>query len=317
MVSKTLKKVLRDIRSLKIQGSSKVRKAIVHALKQSVFESKAKTIPAFKAELKKNAFELVKARPTEPETRTAIRIILKAASLETQKLQELKDAVVEATENYEINRKKAMETIAEYGANAIEKGDVIFTHCHSHTVEGILVKAKRKIDYVIATETRPKLQGQITATNLSKAGIEVKFVVDSAAYRFMKDADKFFTGCDAVLVDGGVVNKIGTAQISLAAWRFNVPHYVATSSHCFEPITYFGIPEEIEQRNPKEVWEKKLKKVKVLNPAFDITEQEYVQAIISELGVMGPEMFAMEMVQQLELNKRKREFMSLLQLLKK
>jgi len=316
-VSKAIKKTVGRIKKLEIQGSSRVRKAVVSALKESVLESRAKTIAGFRGELKKNAFELIKARVTEPEARTAVRIILKAGSLETQKLQELKDSVVEAAEKYELNRKKAMETISEYGANMIEKGDVIFTHCHSHTVEGILVRARRKIDYVIATETRPKFQGRITATNLSRAGIEVKHIVDSAGYKFLEEADKFFTGCDAVLIDGSVVNKIGTAQISLAAWRYNTPHYVATSSHCFEPVTYFGFPEEIEERPTSEVWEKRLKNVKIRNPAFDITEQEYIQSIVTELGVFPPTMFAMEMARQLELSKRKQEFLSLLKILGK
>ncbi len=312
MESKSLKKVLRDIRCLKIQGSSAVRKAVVAALRESVLESRAPTVVAFKNELKRNAFELVKARPTEPETRTAIRIILKAASLETNNLQALKDAVVEAAEQYEENRKKAMKAMAEYGSNIIEKGDVVFTHCHSHTVEEIFVKARKKIDYVIATETRPKFQGRITAERLSKRGIEVVHIVDGAAYTFMEEADKFFAGCDAVLADGSIVNKIGTAQIALAAWRYNTPFFVATSSHCFEPVSYFGMPEIIEERPAAEVWSKKLKGVKVRNPAFDITNANYVRYIITELGVFSPKMFALEMVRQLELGKRKQEFMGLL-----
>jgi ribose 1,5-bisphosphate isomerase len=317
MPSKSLKKVLRDIRSLRIQGSSRVRKAIVAALKQSVFESRAKTVMAFRNELKKNALELIMARPTEPEARTAVRIILKAASIETKRLQELKDTVVKATEKYEAERKRAMLEIAEFGSNIIEKGDIIFTHCHSHTVEGILTRARKKIDYVIATETRPLLQGRITAKNLGKLGIEVKLVVDSAAFAFMEEADKLFTGCDAVLADGSIVNKIGTAQIALSAWRYNVPYYVATSSHCFEPASYYGIPEKIEKRSPKEVWDKKVRGVTIRNPAFDITKADYVQAIVTEIGVFPPKMFALEMARQLELSKRKQEFMSLLKLMQK
>jgi len=316
MASKNLKKVVKDIKALKIQGSSKVRKAVVAALKQSVLESRAKSANAFKNELRRNAHSLLTARATEPETRTAVRIILKAASDETLALQELRDKVIETAEKYEANRANAMKEIAEYGANIIKKGDVVFTHCHSHTVEKVLIKAKDKIDYVIATETRPRFQGRITTQNLSKAGLEVVHAVDSAGFALLEQADKFFTGCDAVLADGSVVNKIGTAQISLAAWRWNVPHYVCTSSHCFDPLTHYGIPEEIEERPAEEVWEKAPKGVKVRNPAFDLTEAEYVQAIVTELGVFAPRMFALEMVRLLNLSKNKREFLSLTKLLK-
>jgi len=316
-MSKSVKKTVREIKSLKIQGSSKVRKAILEALKKSVHESSAKTLVAFKRELGKNALELLKARPTEPESRTAIRIILKAASVQTQLLGEAKESVIEAINAYEKNRKKAMETISEYGANLIQKDSVVFTHCHSHTVEEILKKAKSRIKYVISTETRPKFQGRITAQALTQAGLKVVQIVDSAALRFMKEADLFITGCDAVLGNGDIVNKIGTSQISLAAGKHDVPHFVATSSHCFEPLSYFGIPEEIEQRPSEEIWNKKLKGLSIRNPAFDVTPAHYIQEIITEKGVFAPETFAMLMFEELGIEHRKEEFLSLLKLLKK
>lgn len=312
MESKSLKRVLKDIRELRVQGSSAVRRAIVNALKQCTLESRAKNVEAFRNELRRNAFALLRARPTEPEARTAVRIILKAASVETMALQELKERVLKEIEHYEDSRARAMRVIAEHGANVIEDGDVVFTHCHSHTVEAILLKAMEKIEYVIATETRPRFQGRITAENLARAGLDVRLVVDSAAYSFMREADRFFTGCDAVLVDGSIVNKVGTALISLAAFRFNVKHFVATSSHCFDPLTYFGVPEKIEERPPEEVWGKRLKRVLVRNPAFDVTDARYVHAVVSELGVLPPKMFALEMVRLLELNKWKQAYLSML-----
>ena len=291
-MSKSVKKTVKEIKTLKIQGSSKVRNAILLALKKSMHESSAKTLIAFKREMENNALALLKARPTEPESRTAIRIILKAASAHTQSLGEAKDSVIDAIDAYEKNRAQAMKTIAEYGANLITKDSVVFTHCHSHTVEDILKRAKSKIKYVIATETRPRFQGRITAANLTNAGLAVQMIVDSAASRFIGEADLFITGCDAVLGNGDIVNKIGTAQISLAAGKEDVPHFIATSSHCFDPLSYFGIPETIEQRPVEEVWDKNLKGLSIRNPAFDITPAHYIQEIITEKGVFAPETFA-------------------------
>ncbi len=317
MTQNNLKRVVAAIKSLKILGASKLRKAAVRAMQNVALCSNAKTAKEFKKEIEKSAVMLLCSRPTEPGMRTAIRIILKATSARTESFAELKKNVVKVCENYESDREKAMLAISDYGSNLIEKGSVVFTHCHSHTVEAILLKAKKKIDCVFCTETRPMFQGRITATNLSRAGLDVVMVVDSAANKFMHQATLFLTGADAILNDGSVVNKIGTSLISLSAHRNNVPHFVATSSHCFDPMTYFGVPEQIEERCAAEVWNKKMKNFCIRNPAFDITPAELIKGIITEKGVFSPENFAMEMYEHLELEKKGKDFLSLLKLMKK
>lgn len=308
----TFSKTVKDIRSLKIQGSSKVRKAAVLALKKSVSKSRAKTLVAFRRELQSHCLAILKARPTEPETRTALRIILKAASLHSRDLQEVKDNVLATIRNYEKDRKEAMEKIALYGSRLIEKGDTLLTHCHSNTVEEIFKKAKKRIEMVYCTETRPRFQGRITASNLSKAGIPVTMIVDSAVDRFMHPVDKVFVGCDAVLSNGDIVNKVGTAHVALAAKKHHNPFFVCTSSHCFDPTTYYGFEEEIEERAKEEVWDKPPKGVRIRNPAFDVVDAFYVHSIISEMGVFDPENFALEMYDRLDLGKRQEPFMGLI-----
>jgi len=316
-MGKNFNRTMKDIKDLKTQGSSKVRKAAVQALKHSVSNSKAKTLVAFRRELQRHCLEILKVRPTEPETRTALRIVLKAASLHSRDLQDVKDHVLKTIRGYEKDRKEAMEKIALYGSRMIEKGDVLMTHCHSHTVEEIFKKARKKIKMVYCTETRPMFQGRITAANLAKAGIPVTLIVDSAVERFMHPVDKVFVGCDAVLSNGNVVNKIGSAHVAHASKKHHNPFFVCTSSHCFDPVTYFGFEEKIEERDENEVWERPPKKVRISNPAFDIVDAFYVQSIITELGVFDPENFALEMYNLLDLGKRQEPFMGLLQTLKK
>lgn len=309
-------RTVRDIRLLRVQGASHVRKAVVSAIKESVQQSRAKTARQLRAELKKNMLLLAKARPTEPETRTALRIILKSA-MKKLPLNELKKSIESECTEYEYNRKKSMEAIAKIGARRLKNKPVIFTHCHSHTVEGILIELKRqkRLKHVFLTETRPRWQGRITATNLTKAGIPCTMVVDSAARSFIGKADAFLTGTDAVLANGAIVNKIGTSMISLAAKKAHVPHYAATSSYSFDPATFFGAQEKIEERPAGEVWEKKLKNLNIRNPAFDVTEPELVQAIICEKGVFTPKRFVKQMARELALEGKK--FVSLIELLQK
>lgn len=309
-----LEKTVSDLRSLKIQGSSQVRKAIVFAVKDFAKKDKSKNVKEFRKKLKLVMKKLLLARPTEPETRTALRIILRKAN-ENLPLSELKKAVVRECIDFEKNRKFALEIIAYNALKLFKKNSVAFTHCHSHTVEEILALAfkKKKLKRVIATETRPKLQGRITVTNLTKRGIPCTLIVDSASATFLKEADIFFTGADALLADGSVVNKIGTALISDYAKKEKVPHYVASSSHCFDPLTFFGKKEVIEQRPVEEVWEKKFKKLSIANPAFDLTPAKNVSGIVSELGVHSPKSFSNFMVRKLHL---KKGFTSLQDLLK-
>ena len=111
-MKKKFDKTISDIGSLKIQGSSKVRKAAVAALKQSVAKSRAKTLPAFRRELQRHCLDVLKTRPTEPETRTAIRIILKAASLHSRNLQEVKERTLNSLENQDYQYEDLVENVS-------------------------------------------------------------------------------------------------------------------------------------------------------------------------------------------------------------
>ena len=310
-----VRETAKRIRRLEIQGSSKVRKAVVNALRESVEKSKAKNAEQLREELKHNVLLLANARPTEPETRTALRIILRAAQKELA-LEELKGEIIKACTEYEKNREKALQMIAEIGSKALKDCGIIFTHCHSHTVDEILKRMHDKgyLQEVICTETRPRYQGRITASNLTKAGIACTMIVDSAARMFIGKADAFLTGCDAILASGAIVNKIGTSLISLAAKKAKVPHYVASSSHCFDPATYYGRKEPIEERPANEVWEKRVKRLTIRNPAFDITEAELVKALICEKGVLTPKRFVKLMVKELALDKK--PYVSLIDMLR-
>jgi len=319
MKRKGLKAIAQAIRDLKIQGASKVREKAVKAIAESVKHTETRDVHKFKKELKGNLLLILNARPTEPELRTAVRIILKKALHETESLHELKEHIYSACMNYEKERKKAMQLIALYGARIIPKNSIVLTHCHSSTVEEILSLAhkQKKLREVYCTETRPLFQGRITAQNLARKGIKVTLFTDSAVFSLMKKCDLFFTGADAILSDGSIINKIGTSGIALAAKKFCVPYYAATSSHAFDPLTFYGIEEKIEERNPSEVWDKKLKNLNIRNPAFDRTESEFIEGIITEKGVLTPESLVQLKYKELHLDKQKEEFLDIYKRIRK
>ena len=174
-----------------------------------------------------------------------------------------------------------------------------------------LIKAKKKIAHVYCCETRPRFQGRITASELSKAGIKVTLIVDNAASTVLKKCDYFFSGADAFLADGDVINKIGTNQISILCKKYSTKHYVVLSTHKFEPSSFFGKDSPIEQRNSKEVLEKNIKGVEIINPAFDRTDSSLIEGIICEKGVFSPQLLAGNLYTELKLDKYEKNFLTL------
>ena len=286
-----LSKIAADIKSLKIQGASKVENATIQAIKLFAKESSQEDKEIFLNELKELIIIFSTLRPTEPETRNFARYLLvKVMHQKFSDADEAKQKIISACDNYLKLKEEHKKKIIEFGVRMIDKNSVILTHCHSSSVEAVLKNAfeENKIKEIYCTETRPLFQGRITADNLSKIGLKVNHIVDSAVYSIMDKIDLFFSGCDAILSDGSLVNKIGTATISNVCDKFNVPHYVCTRSYKFDPITFFAFKEKIEQRNASEIWNKKNKNLNILNPAFDITPANSVQQYITEKGVFSP-----------------------------
>jgi ribose 1,5-bisphosphate isomerase len=117
-------------------------------------------------------------------------------------------------------------------------------------------------------------------------------VVDSAVRYVMKDVDMIIVGSDSITADGSLYNKIGTSMVATIAHDKRVPFYSATQLYKFDPISKWGQMTEIEMRPAKEVLAEKMNGVKILNPAFDITEPEYIRAYITEAGIVPPQEIA-------------------------
>ena len=287
-------KIVKDIKDLKIQGAEAVAKNAVLALQSYSHSIHALTKTKFIEELEKAKGILFNARPTEPCMRNAINLILH--NLDGKDLQKLKENFNRRTKQILSHIEYAQDIIADIGAKKIKNGTIIFTHCHSSFVTSILKKAKQKGKRftVHNTETRPNFQGRITATELAKAGIPVIHYVDSAARFAIKKADMMLIGCDAIDSEGKIYNKIGSEMFAEIADRFDIPVYVATDSWKIDPKTIFGFNEEIEKRNPDEIWKNSPKNVKIANYAFEKIDPNLVTGIISEIGIFNPTIFLEE-----------------------
>jgi ribose 1,5-bisphosphate isomerase len=276
----TYKEIVRKIKNLEIQGAKNIAIKGVEAFGMKIKNTSDKKL------LEKYAKEIISTRPTEPALRNGIDFCL-------NNLGKLPSPAKEAVKHF----LESNEKIAEIGAKKIKNGMIIFTHCHSSTVEAILIKAKKegKKFEVYNTETRPKFQGRITAMELAKAGIKVTHMADSAGRSMIKKADLFLFGCDAITSEGFLINKIGTESLVDAANEAGIPAYSCTDSWKFDPETIGGQEEEIEQRDPKEIWDSPPKNVKIYNPAFEIIRPDKFTGVITEFGVYKAETLVLEL----------------------
>lgn len=262
------------IKSLEIQGAERIARAAVKAWASELAKTQDR------AELEAAAEKLMAARATEPGLRNALKYCL----ANYEKNPNIAEDVIKYF-------KESKEKISEYGSKKIHDGMIVITHCHSSTAEGCLIKAWKdgKRFTVYNTETRPRFQGRITAESLAKHGIPVEHFVDSGARMAMKKADLFLFGCDSLSSEGKVINKIGTRQMLDFAQKYDVPAYTCTNSWKLNPETLYGADEEIEERDPAEVWPEAPKGVKIHNPAFEISDPDDITGVICELGIVKPE----------------------------
>ncbi len=294
MVHPAVEATVKAIRDLKVQGASNVAERALAAIYTMLADEEGKSTEELKKMIVEAVEALARSRPTEPALREALAFVLRTVK-EKEDLpgDVFREAIMYAVDNYVDLKEEVERKIFSYGANLIEDGSTIITHCHSSTLMGVFREAAKEKEFtVIVTETRPRYQGKITARELLQMGVKVVYVVDSAAYYFMREADLYMTGADVITADARVINKVGTALMALAAHEFGVPYYVAASTYKFDPVTILGFREPIEERDPKEVIDPpELPGAEIRNPAFDATPPNLVTGIISELGVFNPYTF--------------------------
>ncbi len=269
--NKAILDLILKINRLEIQGAKNVALAAIDIL-EIYYSERGVDDNFFRlANLLKNL------RPTQVITYNIISIIEKEIKKKGIDIfKELRDIIYSSQEKIDLN---LLKELINFGKNRI----TIITHCHSsEEIKALIFAKKYGIDLTVyVTETRPKHQGIKTAKELSEAGIKVKYIVDSAAGFYMRKVDLALFGCDAIRKEG-IVNKIGTYMIALAA-KDNNKEVWFVGDHLKLDLRKELI---IEMRDPKEIIDPKLlPNVEVLNPAFDLTPWKLIDKVITDLGV--------------------------------
>lgn len=286
------------IKTMKVRGAGRIARAAAEALREYASMCKAGSPEQLYEKLRAAGERLKSARPTAVSLPNGVDFVLAAARRACQAgrgTSDVRAETIRAADEFAKQSLEAVKRIAEIGARRISNGDVLLTHCQSDAVSGIILRAQDmgKGISVFVTETRPRYQGRLTAALLARHGVATTLIIDSAARLYMGEIDKVLVGADAIAANGAVVNKIGTAQISLTAKEARARVFVAAESYKLSSQTFLGELVEIEEREASEVvprqWMKRNPNISVRNPAFDVTPPEYIDLIVTERGVFPPQ----------------------------
>jgi len=203
--------------------------------------------------------------------------------------------------------REANLTMAQLGVELIRKHSgkpqALLTHCNTGalatggfgTALGVIRAAHLEglVERVYADETRPWLQGsRLTAWELAEEGVPVSLNVDGAAAHLMKTRGITWVivGADRITAEGDVANKIGTYQLAVVAMHHGVRFMVVAPSSTIDMSLQGGEEIPIEERDGRELLEVGGKRVaaavEAVNPVFDVTPADLIDAIVTERGVV-------------------------------
>jgi len=282
---------VKAIRTMEIRGAGRIARAGASALADFAESYSGSDLDAFLSDLAAARDKVLGSRPTAVSLWNGVHATLRGAD-SCSTVEEARRTVAENAAKFNEASENAVKVIGEIGAKRIQDGDVILTHCNSSAALGVIKTAFRqgKKFKVYATESRPWRQGILTVNELAKEGIDVTLIIDSAVRSVMKFVTKVFVGADTITSHGTLINKVGTSQVALMANEARVQLYVCSETYKFSPMTLFGDMVTIEERDHEEVVGGAVLEpgVKIFNPVFDSTPSKYIDAIITEVGMISP-----------------------------
>jgi len=295
---RTAEQIASAIARLQIRGAPLIGVAAAYGLALALAaDASERSLAAARA-------TLANARPTAVNLVHALDLVADAA---LKAPPDERAAVALATaQALEAREEEASEAIAAHGADLLASARRLLTHCNTGALAApgrgtalavIAEKAARgELELVIATESRPLLQGsRLTIYELARLGIEHRLIVDAAAASLIAagEVDAVIVGCDRVAANGDVANKVGTYPLALAARAAGIQMVVAGPISTIDPAMPSGAQIVIEERDASEVrlargCELTLPDTRCRNPAFDITPAELVSALVTERGIACP-----------------------------
>ena len=296
------------IKTMVVRGAPAIGAAAAFGLALAAQSSRARNSSELREDLDAAARILQVARPTAANLVWALNRILKVSAEKNLNLDDLRKIVLVEAQRIADEDVAINQSMANHGSALIDDGDTVLHHCNTGslatvdwgTALGVIRMAHEsgKQVHVLVDETRPRLQGaRLTAWELEHYGIPYEIICDNAAGHFLRtgQVNKVFVGADRVAANGDVANKIGTYMLALAAYDNDVPFYPVVPTSTVDLSLSHGGLIPIEERDPGEVLYLKVgdqmvapEGAKARNPAFDITPNRLITAIVTENGLVLP-----------------------------
>lgn len=296
------------ITSLRVRGAPAIGIFAAYALYVMTVRRNAPDYKSFLVSFKEHCTRLLATRPTAVNLKHAIlACVFAVQKANPQTVKVSADAIRLTAERLQTEDAENCRKMAEHALTLLKQGDTLLTHCNAGplatsrygTALGPMILGQEK-GYrfsVYCDETRPLMQGaRLTAFELRRAGVKYTLIPDSAAFDVLKHKNvaAVFVGCDRMAQNGDFANKIGTSALAVLAREAGVPFYVCCPNLTIDRTLPTGDDIPIEVRDAREVTELYFAEpvapagTDVYNPAFDVTEANYITAVITEDGVFYP-----------------------------
>jgi methylthioribose-1-phosphate isomerase len=292
------------IRTMIVRGAPAIGVTAAMGVALGVRDSQARDHAELQRDFDHICEVLAATRPTAVNLFWAIRRMRnKFEHVSTQPIPRIQQELVTEAQRMLVEDIAANQAMGRHGAGLLPSSGGVLTHCNAGalatcgygTALGVIraaVDSGKKL-HVFADETRPFLQGsRLTAWELMKDRIPTTLISDNMAGAMMQQGKiaAVIVGADRIAANGDVANKIGTYTVAVLAKAHGIPFYVAAPLSTVDLATPDGSRIPIEQRSSREVTHLAGKQiapdgVAVENPAFDVTPNAYVTAIITERGV--------------------------------
>ena len=295
------------IKMLRVRGAPAIGIAAAYGVVVGLQRANDEDAESFWATFDKSADYLATSRPTAVNLFWALdRLRTLAQEMKSGSVVDARAAILAEAKKIHAEDREMCHAIGRYGAELLTDGQGVLTHCNAGglataeygTALSVFFTAQDqgKNLHVFVDETRPLLQGaRLTAWELMQRKIKSTLICDSMAAQVMREkkVQAVVTGADRIAANGDAANKIGTYSVAVLAKAHEIPFYIAAPSSTFDLSIESGDDIPIELRNPEEITQGFGKQtaptgVEVYNPAFDVTPAEYIEAIITERGVIKP-----------------------------
>ncbi|GGC69288.1 NUDIX domain-containing protein [Haloferax sulfurifontis] len=216
------------------------------------------------------------ARPTMAAVENRVNRVMAESDSEPESVRRRAEAAIDdAAEADDAAAACAAELVGERGY------DRLATLSRSGTVLAALEATEAADAAVLVAESRPGGEGVGVAERLARDGRDVTLTTDAALPGLVMagEAAAVLLGADSVLASGGVVNKVGSLPVALAAARAGVPVFAVCARDKVRGDDRFV------GENAGELYDGEAA-IGTENPIFEVVPADPLSGVVTESGVL-------------------------------